>query len=377
MSDKMKLAAADVAKLASDPSVDARAATAAKVGRQLAHPLTDSERRLAEEIIRAFLKDAVSDVRAALAQSLNTNPDVPKDVALTLARDIAEVAVPFVQSSPALSDEDLLAIIKESEVRTQVAIARRPTVSETVSAALVDKGHDEVVATLVGNEGAQISDATLSTIVEKHGTEPRVASILSTRAKMPVAIAERLVHRIFDELWSALAGTQSLPEDVVSDLILQARERATVALLPADTARFDVDALVAHLHANKRLTPSIILRAVCMGDVRFLEAALAELADIPLENSRRLIEDGSGAGFARLIQACGLPDQLLPILQGALEIARETQYDGGPHDRERYRNRVTERLLTMGDNLPFIPGQDLDYLIRHLTAIPTSSSPSP
>jgi hypothetical protein len=31
----------------------------------------------------------------------------------------------------------------------------------------------------------------------------------------------------------------------------------------------------------------------------------------------------------------------------------------------------------MGDNLPFIPGQDLDYLIRHLTAIPTSSSPSP
>jgi uncharacterized protein (DUF2336 family) len=262
MSDKMKLAAADVAKLASDPSADARAATAAKVGRQLAHPLTDSERRLAEEIIRAFLKDAVSDVRAALAQSLNTNPDVPKDVALTLARDIAEVAVPFVQSSPALSDEDLLAIIKESEVRTQVAIARRPTVSETVSAALVDKGHDEVVATLVGNDGAQISDATLSTIVEKHGTEPRVASILSTRAKMPVAIAERLVHRIFDELWSALAGTQSLPEDVISDLILQARERATVALLPADTARFDVDALVAHLHANKRLTPSIIIRAV-------------------------------------------------------------------------------------------------------------------
>jgi uncharacterized protein (DUF2336 family) len=366
MSDKTNLAAEDVAKLATDSSAAARAATAVKVAGQLAQTLTDSERRLAEDIIRAFMRDAVSGVRAALADSLKTNPDVPKDVALSLARDIAEVAVPFVQSSPALSDEDLLAIIQESAVRTQVAIAARPSVSETVSAALVDKGHEEVVATLVGNDGAQISEATLSTIVEQHGTAPSVATVMSTRAKMPVAIAERLVHRIFDELWSALASTQ-LPEDVVSDLILQARERATVALLPTDNARFDVDALVAHLHANKRLTPSIILRAVCMGDVRFLEAALAELADIPLENSRRLIEEGGSDGFRRLLQACKLPERLLPVLQAALEIAHDTQYDGGPNDRERYRNRVTERLLTMGDNLPDLPGQDVDYLIRHLT----------
>jgi uncharacterized protein (DUF2336 family) len=367
MSDKMKLAVEDVAKLASDPSSEARAATAAKVGQQLAHPLTDSERRLAEDIVRAFLQDAVSGVREALAQSLKTNPDVPHDVALTLARDIADVAVPFVQSSPALSDADLLDIIKESEVRTQVAIARRPSVSETVSAALVDKGHEEVVATLVSNDGAQISDKTLTAIVEQHGSSAAVAGVMAVRTRVPVAIAERLVHRIFDELWSALAGTQTLAEDVVSDLILQARERATVALLPAGTAHFDVDALVAHLHANNRLTPSIILRAVCMGDVRFLEAALAELATIPLENSRRLIEEGGDAGLARLLDACKLPNQLLPILHSALEIARETGYDGGPNDRERYRNRVTERLLTMGDNLPDIPGQDVDYLIRHLT----------
>lgn len=368
MAEPVNLAAADVDNLAADSSAAARADTAGKVARQLSNALTEGERRLAEDIIRTFLRDTEASVRGVLAECLKTSSQVPHDVAMGLAKDIADVSVPFVQFSQVLSDDDLIAIIAENGVHTQVAIAKRQTVSEPVSAALVSKGHDEVVAALVSNEGARISEATLGDIVAHHGGNVRVAEALAVRPKMPIALAERLMHGIFDNLWTELAGRRALPEDVVSDLVLQARERATVALLPAEAARYDVEALVGHLQAHQRLTPSIILRAVCMGDVRFLESALAKLADIPLENARKLIEDQSGVGLERLILACGLPDKLVRVFRIAISIASETGYDGGPNDRERYRHRVTERILTNDE--PLIAGSDLEYLISRLARPP-------
>jgi len=368
MAEAINLTPDDVAKLRTDPSTNARVDTARKVARHLSGPLTDSERQLAEEIVRTFMRDAEAQVRAALAHSLKTCPVVPQDVALGLARDVAEVAVPFVQGSAALSDADLIAIIAENGVEAQIAVARRATVSEPVSAALVREGSAEVVAELVDNVGARISDATFGEIAERHGDSAKVAQALAVRPKVPVAIAERIVHNMFDHLWSGLAQRQNLPTDVVSDLVLQAREKATIALFSSEAPRYSVEALVGHLQAHKRLTPSIMLRALCLGDVPFLEASLASLAGIPLENVRRLIEDEGGTGLNRLLQVCGVPDLLLQAFRIAIAIANETGYDGGPNDRERYRSRVAERILTAAEDL--MPGSDLDYLISRLAKSP-------
>jgi uncharacterized protein (DUF2336 family) len=367
MADALNLTSEDVAKLRTDSSTSARIDTARKVAGQLAGTLTDAERKLAEDIVRAFLQDAETRVRAALADTLKTCPAVPQDVALGLARDVAEVAVPFVQFSQGLSDADLIAIIAENGLPAQIAVAQRSTVSEPVSEALVRQGGEDAVAALVGNTGARISDSTFGEIAERHGGSSKVAQALAVRPKVPVAIAERMVHNMFDHLWNSLAQRQNLPNDLVSDLVLQAREKATIALFSAEAPRYSVEALIAHLQAHKRLTPSIILRALCMGDMPFLEASLASLARIPLENVRRLIEDEGGAGLNRLLQACGVPDALLGAFRTAIAIVKETGYDGGPNDRERYRSRVTERILTTGEpDEDLMPGSDLDYLISRL-----------
>ena len=46
-----------------------------------------------------------------------------------------------------------------------------------------------------------------------------------------------------------------------------------------------------HLRRNGRLTPSLMLRALCMGDVAILEASLSLLGKVPLTNARLLIHD--------------------------------------------------------------------------------------
>ena len=58
-----------------------------------------------------MIKDAEVRVREALAQNLKENPDLPHDVALSLAQDVDQVALPILQFSDVLTDDDLIEII--------------------------------------------------------------------------------------------------------------------------------------------------------------------------------------------------------------------------------------------------------------------------
>ncbi len=121
---KKKLTKDDVSKLMSDPSADNRAKTAAKVAGDFdSGALSDSERQIAEEIFRFMVKDAEVRVRQALAQNLKESPDLPHDVALSLAQDVDQVALPILQFSDVLTDDDLIEIIQSQSEDKQTAIA--------------------------------------------------------------------------------------------------------------------------------------------------------------------------------------------------------------------------------------------------------------
>lgn len=366
LTDKINLSREDVARLLNDPSVVTRRETAGKVARQMGYVLNERERQLAEDIVRVFLKDAAASVRAALSENLKNNPKVPHDLAVTLARDIDEVSVPMIQFSEVLSDSDLLAIVRESGTEKQVAVANRAQVSESVSEALAETGKEDVVATLVSNQGARIAENTLAKVVDKFSDSEKVATSMVRRPKLPIGIAERLVNRVSGHLRDELVARQNLPDAISSDLILQARERATMGLLAPDSERVEVEELVAQLHENGRLTPSIILRAVCMGDLRFFEAALARLGDIPIPNAWKLISDPSGRGLDQLLRKCHIPNGLFRVFRAAVDVARETNYDGGQNDRERYRSRVIERILTTCEDS--FDSDNLEYLVAKLSA---------
>ena len=86
--------------------------------------------------------------------------------------------------------------------------------------------------------------------------------------------------------------------------MLQIRERATLGLLSADSNDSDVEMLVEALVRNRRSTPSILLRAICVGDLGFFEAALAKMAGISVLNVRRMIHDKGALGFKSLYKRC-------------------------------------------------------------------------
>jgi len=367
------LSLADVKRLLADPSAETRAELAAKVAEQFKRTLTPQERRIAEEIVRAMTRDAVMRVREALAEHLKDSPHLTRDAALTLARDVDKVAVLVLQHSPVLSDEDLIALMSSASSAKLRAIARRASVSEPVSAAMVATDDRAAIAALIDNAGAEIAEPTLHAVVTRHGGNVEIDAAMARRPSLPLPILERLVAEASDQLRQILIQRHDLPDRIAGDLVFQIRERATVELLTPLSQEMETGELVAHLKSVGRLTPSIMLRALCVGDLSFVEAAFATLGRVPLHNARALMHDAGPLGLKSLYDHVGLPKSMFRAFRVALEVARQTPHDGGELDRERRQRRIIERILTQFED---VGTENLDYLLERLQASSEAQSAS-
>lgn len=372
------LTAEDVQALARDPSPANRAATAAKIAGRFNDSvagggLSAREVALAEEIFRLMVRDAEVRVREALAANLKSNPRLPHDVAVALAKDVDSVAVPMLTASEVLTPDDLIQIVAShgSSVRLE-AIAGRRDVDERVSAALVDAGNETAVAKLLSNPGAALNEPTLHKVVDRFGDSEAVQAPLVARDVLPVTIAERLVVCVADHLRAHLLAKHNISPDLAMDLVLHSRERATVGLA-FGVSEESLQALARQLGEKQRLTASLVLRAVCMGNLRFFEHAVATLARVPVANARLLIHDRGGLGFKTVWAKAGLPAAFFPAVRAALDVVEQTELDGLVLDPERYSRRIIERILTQYSSLGVeFPHDDLEYLMAKVAELPAT-----
>ena len=361
----------DVAKLMADPSADVRAETTAKIASQFeVEALSPAERQIAEDIFRKLVKDVEVRVREALAAHLKNSPDLPHDVAMALACDVDSVSLPMLKFSEVLTDEDLVEIVRDQGGAKQIAIAQRPSVSSRVADALIDTGNEKAVARLVANEGAKLTEQALGRVMEEYQESEAVSDSLSRRPSMPAAISAQLVEALSGRLQDFLMQKHDVSPDVASNLILQARERATMSLVDYGSTDTELENLVEQLARKDRLTASLLLRALCMGDMGFFERALARLADLPLQNTRILIHDHGGLGLESVYMKAGLPERLYPAFQAGIELSDETDYDGRQNDRSRFIERMLERVLTQfEDPQTQMTQDDIDYLLGKLEQV--------
>lgn len=367
------LTEADVARLLTDRSADTRVSTAEKIASEFTQGnLSQRERTLAVEIFRLMMQDAETRVRQALAQELKACPYLPHELANLMAHDVEQVAVPVLQFSAVLTDADLIDIVQTLNRSKQRAVAKRSRVSAAVSAALVDHGDSEVVIELLRNTGATIEEPALIQAVQKHGNDEQVMRPLVDRAELPLTVAERLVTKVSEEMRRVLVLRHKMSDDLAQSLTRRTRERVTVGMLNPGISDTEVQRIVAQLRTEGRLTPSLLLRMLCEGDLRFFEAAMATLAGIPWLNAARLIHDAGQRGLAALCRASGLPDQLYPAVAAALMVARETAHDAGEDDRERHARRSIERMVTQVELIPEFGNENLDYLLAKMQVLPPS-----
>lgn len=360
-----QLTKADVAGLLDAPTEEARAKIAQTVGTQVGSgALTGQERMLANEILRLMVRDAADRVRSAVAATIAKSADIPGDVAQRLANDIDDIAVPFLETSPALSDEDLIAIVRSGGDAKALAIAGRETVSEGVSEAIATDASKAAVTRLLENEGAQIDTVGYSAVMDRWEGDQSVTATMALRENLPVNVTERLVTMVSDEVKLRLISRHDIGVELAERMSLEAREAATIGLLDGLPGVEDYALLMEHLNVSGRLSGSLIVRAACMGEIQFVEYALAQLARIKPDRAWTLVHDAGKLGLRALFQQAKLPQDLYLPLRTAVDVFHEMSLNGEVHDREHFRRQIMERILTQPDGLK---GEDLDFLLYQIS----------
>lgn len=353
----------DVERLKQDRSGASLVATASKVVRLHGTAgISGNERKEAEAIFQAMAEDTAVQVRHALADVLKDYRGAPKAIIRKLAADIDEIAIPVIEVSMVLTDEDLIEIVESQRAGCQVAVAGRVTVSGPVADLVAKVADSRAVERLAANDGADLAESTCHAMIERFSAAPMVTESLVRRNVLPVSVAERLVTFVSENLKSELVARHPVSDDVAADLIERTRERATLSLADGAGGMGNTGVLIARLAERGRLTGTILLRALYSGDIDFFESGLARLSTISVSSVHRLLTDGGEAGIRGIWAKSGMPQASVIYVLAALELAAGLEYTGRRDDRRRYRTLLAERLLSQfGDDFD---GENISYLLE-------------
>jgi uncharacterized protein (DUF2336 family) len=363
---RASLTDSDIRTLVKGPTEGDRAQAAHKICRAIEDaPLTEAERAHAESIMAIMAQDAAILVRRALAVALKNSPKLPREIAMRLAEDAESIALPVIMNSPSLTDGDLVEILRAAPPAKQVAVASRETLSTEVTGALARYAVSEAVERALANDNAQFDTEGLGAAIDRFADVSGVMQAMVHRDKLPVSVTEKLVSIVSGTLFDHLVNHHELPPQIAIDLAIGSRERATLDIVEQAGRQSDLPRFVKQLNLNGRLTPSILMRGLCLGQIEFVEHAMAELAGLSHQRIWLLIHDTTSAGLRSAFDRAGLPPRMFGSFRAALDVYHGIEREGGIEDRVIFRKRMLERALTLFQS---VPKGDLDYLLDKLDA---------
>jgi uncharacterized protein (DUF2336 family) len=357
----MNLSQRDVEILGRQPSAIVRADIAGKISHSFAEgEFNEQEQQIALDIFRMLAMDVEIRVRKALSEGLCRAHGLPASVVMPLAADVDEVALPMLEFSPCLSDEELITLIQPEMGRARLsAIARREKLGEALTGRLLEATQDiQVLEPLFSNRGATLPEGRLLATLSGFRRENPLLEVLAQRSDLPLSVVEELYFRVSQEMKPALQQRYRLHDEETEALLAHAQEDATVAAASARNEEREVEALVRALHQRQRLTPSLIVRSLCAGDLTFFEHAIARTVQIPVANARLLLHDPGALGFRAVYQAAGLPEGFTEAVRTLLQLVADERRACGDYPA-LLGKRMVERILSGGydrsvENMSFL-----------------------
>ena len=126
--------------------------------------------------------------------------------------------------------------------------------------------------------------------------------------------------------------------------------------------------LVEHLRVTGQLTTALLLRALCAGNVRFFETALAVLSGMPEGRVASLVRAGRANALQAVYARAGLPMVAFDAFIAALETCKRMAERGGPSDRYRFTREMVENVLSRYHDITDGEVNELMTMLRRFAA---------
>ncbi|MEM7226138.1 MAG: DUF2336 domain-containing protein [Pseudomonadota bacterium] len=169
---------------------------------------------------------------------------------------------------------------------------------------------------------------------------------------------------ISEQLRDELVELHRIPLRLADEMVRHSQEGAVCHLLMSRHNARELQALTVSLHGKGAITPTLLLRSLCYGQLGFLEAALAVMARVPSTQASLLIATGRPEELLRLYEQAGLPIALFRAFRGAVEVIKIEREAGTRARPNGSRSALCDRIIArwVKDYEDICP-EGLDYVM--------------
>lgn len=303
----------------------------AKLAPTLVHSKTTLALDHAVKVLKSIARDQTERVRYMIAQELADLPNAPYEVVRQLACDVSyKVSCPILEFSPLLRDDDLIDILSTCNVPgVAESIARRRTLSESVSDAIVKTKQPDAIHTLLQNDQSHLSAKALATIINEAPDYEIWHESLIHRPELTQKTVSRIAGFISSHLLLELQESRNLKLVHKQDTRAAVTHRLTSWTAEQERA---AELKARHYFDAGKLDEDRLSDAIHAVDEPFVCAALGLMCQIPKDTVKRILRSQSGKVITALAWEAGLSMRTAMALQmkiGRVHHAKMVNARGG------------------------------------------------
>ncbi len=358
----------DLKKLSKNCSAENKSLVAGKICLYYnnAH-ITPAGKKLAESIFKIMIKDVEIKVRKTLAESLSECKNIPRDIVSSIINDSDNVSLHFIQHYENFTVDDMLQILKSQQTNKQKAVAKRENLDEEIIQYIADKCEEQVINTLLENDKCELDETTFNIITDKYMHSESIKEHIISKKELPSSIIIKILSSLSSELKKKLISTHKVPNDTACDIIEEIREKVALQISEDQSSDDRMEELVSQLYSSGNLTPSLLVRSICMGNLKFFEYSLVYLSQTPLPEVRKILFNSHLDFMTRnLLRKAGVPKPLFPAIFNAFEILKKVSFDCCQNNKRNFSNKVLERVLSLTSSSEDLSENDIEYLISKI-----------
>lgn len=269
---------------------------------------TSTEMQHFDVILTKVTESVEVALRIKIAEKLADTANAPKNLIRQLALDEITVAQPILERSPALSEDDLIRVIRQRTQDHMKAISRRREVTEVVAAELVERGDKDVLVTLAENRGARFTGDTMTKLVEHSRTIADLQAPLTARYDLPANLLTQMYFFVSSALKREILHRSDLLDPALIDEAIEGN-RTRILQQAVDGAHTDVSA--ARKFVEEKIKAGLLnemLLKELIDQRRSTEFLLsfAHHTGVDTSTAQRILQDKSFESLALACRAAGL-----------------------------------------------------------------------
>lgn len=161
-----------------------------------------------------------------------------------------------------------------------------------------------------------------------------------------------------------LVNRRELPPALLDEMIMLGRERALTGAIDNDIPSQDLERLATDLIAEDRLTPTLLLRSLCLGKLRFFEAAMAALTATTVERVQAMTYEEGANDFFQLYELAALPNGFYRAFRATIGVILQF---GRNTARGWQRDLTGEIISSLVKEYDQVSPEDLEHVLSQLS----------